>query len=332
MFSVKSLLKEAKSLNKTIVFPEADNSERVLKAVEIVIKKKLANVVLLGDPNSLYKKSKKIHGATIINPKTSELNEEFINKLVEIRKDKGLNREEATELLKDNFYFASMMVEKGYADGFVGGAEIATSKVLRPALQIIKTKEGIKTASACVMFVGTKKLGFGENNVLFVGDAALNINPNAEQLADIAIATSQSAKTFAGISPRVAMLSFSSFGSGGDKDESVLKIRQAIKIAKSKDPNLQIDGEMQLDCAIIESVAKLKGKSSSIAGHANVLIFPDLNAGNIGYKLMERFGKLQAVGIIMQGFNKPINDLSRGCSVKDIVVMTAVTCLQAKNK
>ena len=332
MFKVKNLLKEAKSLNKTIVFPEADNSERVLKAVEIVLSKKIANVILLGNPESLIKKSNKIQGATIIDPSKSELKPEFVEKLVEIRKDKGLTKEEAEELLKDNFYFASMMVEMGYADGFVGGAEIATSKVLRPALQIIKTKEGIKTVSACVMFVGTKKLGFGDNNVLVVGDAALNINPTAEQLADIAIATSKSAKSFAGITPKVAMLSFSSFGSGGDKDETILKIREAIKIVKEKDPTLEIDGEMQLDCALVESVAKLKGKGSLVAGNANVLIFPDLNSGNIGYKLIERFGGVQAVGIIMQGFNKPINDLSRGCSVKDIVVMTAVTCLQAKNK
>ena len=256
MFSVKNLITQAKVLDKTIVFPEADTSERVLKAVEIVLKKKICNVILLGNPDSISKKSNKIKGATIINPKESELMPEFIDKLVEIRKEKGLTKEEATELLKDNFYFASMMVELGYADGFVGGAEIATSKVLKPALQIIKTKEGIKTASACVMFVGTNKLGFGENNVLVVGDAALNINPTAEQLADIAIATSQSAKTFAGISPRVAMLSFSSFGSGGDKDESILKIREAIKIVKEREPDLEIDGEMQLDCALIESVGK----------------------------------------------------------------------------
>ena len=330
MFKVKNLINEAKKLNKTIVFPEADNSERVLKAVEIVLKKKIANVILLGDPNSLTKKSTKISGATVINLKTSELLPEFIDALVEIRKDKGLTKEEATELLKDKFYFASMMVELGYADGFVGGAEIATSKVLKPALQIIKTKKEIKTASACVMFVGTKRLGFGDNNVLFVGDAALNINPTEEQLADITLATSQSAKTFANITPRVAMLSFSSFGSGGDKDESILKVRKALEIVKQKDPTLLVDGEMQLDCALVESVAKLKGKDSKVAGKANVLIFPDLNSGNIGYKLIERFGGVQAVGIIMQGFNKPINDLSRGCSVDDIVVMTAVTCLQSK--
>lgn len=330
MFNVQKLIKQAKVLNKTIVFPEADNSERVLKAAEIIIKKKIAKVVLLGDPDSLSKKSSKLGDAVIINPENSDLMKEFVDKLVEIRKDKGLTPADAKKLLNDNFYFASMLVECGYADGFVGGAETPTSDVLRPALQIIKTKPGIKTVSSCVMMVGTKKLGFGDNNVLFCGDSGLNINPTAEQLADIAIATAKSAKTFCGIEPRVAMLSFSSFGSGGNKDESILKVREALKIAKSKEKFLAIDGEMQLDCALIKSVGELKGKGSAIAGKANVLIFPDLNAGNIGYKLMERFGKLQAVGIIMQGFNKPINDLSRGCCVSDIVVMTAITCLQTQ--
>jgi len=331
MFKVDSLLKKAKELNKTIVFPEADISERVLKAAEIVIKKKIAKVILLGNPDSLAKKSNKIKDAVIIDPQNSDLMPEFIDRLVELRKSKGLTPEDAKKLLDDNFYFASMLVEQGYADGFVGGAEKPTSDVLRPALQIIKTKKGTKTVSSCVMLVGTKKLGFGENNVVFCGDSGLNINPNADQLADIAIATANSAKTFCNITPKVAMLSFSSFGSGGNSDESILKVREALKLAKERDPKLLIDGEMQLDCALVESVGKLKGKGSKIAGNANVLIFPDLNAGNIGYKLMERFGRLQAVGVIMQGFNKAINDLSRGCCVKDIVVMTAITCLQAQD-
>ena len=331
MFKVENLLESAKALNKTIVFPEADYSPRVLEAVEIVIKKKIANVILLGDPESLAKKSNKIKSATIINPKNSDLMPEFVEKLVEIRKSKGLTPEDAKKLLQDNFYFACMLVQCGYADGFVGGAETATSDVLRPALQVIKTKPGIKTASSCVLMVGTDKLGFGENNVVVAGDCSLNINPTAEQLADITLATAESAKKFCNITPRVAMLSFSSFGSGGNSDESILKVREALKLVKEKDKNLIVDGEMQLDCALIESVGKLKGKGSKVAGQANVLIFPDLNSGNIGYKLMERFGKLQAVGIIMQGFNKAINDLSRGCCVKDIVVMTAVTALQSQD-
>ena len=330
MFKVNDLFKKAKPLNKTIVFPEADYSERVLKAAEIVLKEKIAKVILLGNPDSLTKKSNKIANAVIIDPKKSELMPEFIDQLVEIRKSKGLTKEEATKLLEDNFYFATMLVQLGYADGFVGGAETATSNVLRPALQIIKTKPGIKTASSCVIMVGTDKVGLGENNVVVAGDCSLNINPTAEQLADIALATAQSARNFCGIEPKVAMLSFSSFGSGGDSDESIIKVREALKLVKERDPKLNIDGEMQLDCALIDVVGKLKGKGSKVAGKANVLIFPDLNSGNIGYKLMERFGKMQAVGIIMQGFNKPINDLSRGCCVDDIVVMTAVTCLQTQ--
>ncbi|MBR4002481.1 MAG: phosphate acetyltransferase [Clostridia bacterium] len=331
MFKVEDLLDKAKVLNKSIVFPEADYSPRVLEAVEIILEKQIAKVVLLGDPDSLAKKSSKLANATIINPKNSDLMPEFIEKLVEIRKSKGLTAEETEKLLNDNFYFASMLVQCGYADGFVGGAETATSDVLRPALQIIKTKPGIKTASSCVLMVGTDKLGFGENNVVVAGDCSLNINPTAEQLADITLATAESAKSFCNITPKVAMLSFSSFGSGGNSDESILKVREALKLVKEKDQNLIVDGEMQLDCALIESVGKLKGKGSQVAGQANVLIFPDLNSGNIGYKLMERFGGLQAVGIIMQGFNKAINDLSRGCCVNDIVVMTAVTALQSEN-
>ena len=331
MFKVEDLLEKSKLLQKTIVFPEADYSPRVLTAVEKVIEGQIAKVILLGDADSLTKKSNKIKDATIINPKNSDLLPEFIEKLVEIRKSKGLTADEAKKLLEDNFYFACMLVELGYADGFVGGAETATSDVLRPALQIIKTKPSIKTASSCVIFVGTEKLGFGENNVVVAGDCSLNINPTAEQLSDIVISTAQSAKSFCGIEPKVAMLSFSSFGSGGNSDESILKVREALKLVKEKEPKLLIDGEMQTDCALIKSVGELKGKGSKIAGNANVLIFPDLNSGNIGYKLMERFGGLQAVGIIMQGFNKPINDLSRGCSVEDIVVMTAVTSLQTQN-
>lgn len=330
MFKVTQLYKKAKALGKTVVFPEADNSDRVLKAAEIVLKKKIANVILLGSPEVITQKSNKINGATIIDPKKSDLLPEFITKLMEIRKSKGLTEEEAKKLLQDRFYFASMLVELGYADGFVGGAETSTANVFRPALQIIKTRPGVETVSSCVMMVGTSKLGFGENNVLFCGDSGLNINPTAEQLADIALATAKSAETFCDITPRVAMLSFSSFGSGGDKDESILKVRKALEIVKSKDKKLLIDGEMQLDCALVKSVAELKSKGSKVAGKANVIIFPDLNAGNIGYKLMERFGRLQAVGIIAQGFNKPINDLSRGCCVKDIVVMTAITCLQTQ--
>ncbi|NCB48564.1 MAG: phosphate acetyltransferase [Clostridia bacterium] len=330
MFKITELINCAKKLNKTIVFPEAEISERVIKAVEIVLKKKIANVILLGDEEVILSKSKCLKGAIIINPKTSELISEFIEKLVEIRSNKGLTTEQARELLKNNFYFASMLVELGYADGYLGGSETSTANTLRPALQIIKTKNDIKLVSSCLIMVGTKKHNFGENNVIVTSDCALNISPNADELKDIVLSTVQSAKTFCSITPRVAMLSFSSFGSGGDNDESVLKVRKAIELVRAKDKTLLIDGEMQLDCALVPEVAKIKSKNSNVAGRANILIFPDLNSGNIGYKLMERFGHLQAVGVIMQGFKKPVNDLSRGCKVSDIVVMTAITCLQAQ--
>jgi len=329
MFKVKNLLKKAKKLDKTIVFPEAEISPRVIKAVEIVLRKKIANVILLGDEEKILKQSCHLKGATIINPKTSPLMNEFIDSLVEIRKHKGLTREQAKKLLKNNFYFACMLVQNGYADGYLGGSETSTANTLRPALQIIKTREDVKLVSSCVLLVGTQKLNFGSNNVLVVADCALNINPTAEQLKDITLATVSSAKTFCDVDAKVAMLSFSTLGSGGDEDESIKKIRKAKSLIEKVDKTICVDGEMQLDCAIVPEVAKVKAKDSSVAGKANVLIFPDLTSGNIGYKLMERFGRLQAVGVIMQGFKKPVNDLSRGCSVNDIVVMTAVTCLQS---
>lgn len=330
MFKINSLINRAKKLNKTIVFPEAEISDRVIKAVEHILKNKIANVILLGNPEKILAKSKKLKNAVIINPINSELIPEMVDALVELRKNKGLTKEEATELLKNNFYFASMLVKLNYADGYLGGAETSTADVLRPALQIIKTKPDVDIVSSCFMMVGTNKVGYGQNNVMFVSDCALNINPTAKDLKDITFSTVRTAKAFCDIDPKVALLSFSSFGSGGNDNESIIKVREALKLIKQQDKQLDVDGEMQLDCAIVKEVAKLKGKGSKVAGHANILIFPDLNAGNIGYKLMERFGQLQAVGVIMQGFNQPVNDLSRGCQVKDIIVMTAITALQAE--
>lgn len=331
MFKLNELLKKAKRLNKKIVFPDAELSDKTIRAIEIILRKKLAQVIILGNPDEIVKKSNKLKGATIINPTDSCLIDEFTTELVNIRKDKGLTETDAKNLLKNNFYFACMLVKMGYADGYLGGAVTSTADVLRPALQIIKAKEGVKTISSCFMFVGTKKMGYGENNVLFTTDCALNINPTAEQLKDIVISTSLTAKSFCSIKPKIAMLSFSSFGSGGNEEQSILKIRECINLVKKQDKDLQVDGEMQLDCAIINDVAKIKSKNSQVAGKANILVFPDLNSGNIGYKLIQRFGKLQAVGVIMQGFNQPVNDLSRGCSVNDIVIMTAITCLQSDN-
>lgn len=332
MFKVKNLLKRASKLNKSVVFPEAAFSDRVLKAVEILLKQKIARPILIGDPNVIMSKGYKINGATIIDPKNSELTEEFANKLYELRKEKGMTLEQAKDMVTNQpFYFAAMMVECNYADGTVGGAETSTADSLRPGLQIIKAKKGIKTISSCTMLVGTDKLGFGENNTIFFADTSLNIDPTSEQLSDIVLSTVQTAKLLSNIQPRVSMLSFSTYGSGGN-NESIQKVKAALELTKKRDKELMIDGEMQLDASIISEVGKLKAPNSKVAGRANILVFPDLNSANIGYKIAERFGKLQAVGQIQQGFNKPVNDLSRGCHVEDIVVMTAVTVLQTTQK
>ena len=330
MFTENNFIKMAKKDIKNIVFPEADYSDRTINAIGYILKHKIANVTMLGNEQSLATKLKShhIHGGTIINPKTSDLREELLEELLRIRKDKGLTREQAEELLNDNYYFATMLVQCGYADGALGGAEGPTANVLRPALQIIKAKKGIKTVSSCFIMIGTKKLNMGENNVMLLADCALNPNPTADELYDITLATADTAKTLCNIEPRIAMLSFSTLGSGGDKNEIVNKVRQVSE--KLKKTKLCIDGEMQFDCAVVPEVAMVKAKDSKVAGKANILIFPELNSGNIGYKIMQRAGKLSAVGVIMQGLNKPCNDLSRGCSVRDIVIMTTITSLQAR--
>lgn len=328
MFNVNSLLKRAKKNIKKIVFPEAEISERTREAVKILVKKKIVEPILIADTKKMPSEFLDIKGAVIVDTKNKELLDEMASALYDLRKDKGMTEEQAGKLVKDKMYFATMLVKLGYADGLVAGAEMPTSDVLRPALQIIRARAGVKTVSSCFMLCGTK--GIGENGVVFAGDCALNINPTADQLCDITLMTAKTAKDLANIDPRVAMLSFSSFGSGGDKDESVLKVREAIKLIKKQNSTLQVDGEMQLDCAVCPEVAKLKAEKSAVAGKANVLIFPDLNSGNIGYKIMQRFGKLKAVGVIMQGFDKPINDLSRGCNIEDIVLISAVTSLQCE--
>lgn len=327
---VKQLLAKASKLEKSIVFPEAEKSDRILKAVEIILKKKVAKPILLGDEETILAKGYKLTGATIINPAKSELLDEFATKLYELRKSKGLTEKDAKKLAKDPFYFAAMMVYCGYADSTLGGAETSTADSLRPGLQIIKAKEGIKTISSCTMFVGTDKLGFGENNVIFFADTSLNISLDENQLSDVAVSTVETAKLLADIEPRVAMLSFSTMGSGGNSEE-LQKIRNAVKLTQKRLKGIaEVDGEMQLDAALIESVGKLKAPKSKVAGRANVLVFPDLTSANIGYKIAERFGRLQAVGQIQQGFKYPVNDLSRGCHVEDIVVMTAVTVIQTQ--
>lgn len=333
MLTINSVLKDAARLNKTIVFPEGEISDRTLQAVKIIQSKKIAKCILLGDATTIFNKGYKLSGVTIINPNTSDLREELAAKLYEKRKSKGVSLEEANKLITNPFYFAALMVECGFADGTIGGAETSSADALRPALQVIKAREGISTISASTMFVGTKKLNIGENNVILVSDTALNIDPTPQQLCDIAYATADTARQLAKIQPKVAMLSFSSVGSGGEHI-LIKKVKDALVLINKKnigENKILVDGEFQVDTAIVPSVAKLKAPKSEVAGRANVLIMPDLNAGNIGYKLIERFGGLTAVGQIMQGFNKPVNDLSRGCNVEDIVIMTAVTVLQSAN-
>lgn len=269
-----------------------------------------------------------ISGIEIIDPLTSAKTAEYANAFYELRKSKGVTEEKALATVKDPVYYGTMMVKVGDADGLVSGAVHSTGDLLRPGLQIIKTAPGIKVVSSFfVMEVPNSP--YGDNGTLLFGDCAVNPNPSAEELASIAISTADNAKALCGIDPKVAMLSFSTMGSA--KHEYVDKVVEATKIAKEARPDLAIDGELQLDAAIVGKVAKLKAPNSTVAGNANVLIFPDLQAGNIGYKLVQRFAGAEAIGPICQGFAKPINDLSRGCSYEDIVNVVAITAVQAQN-
>lgn len=316
---------------KKIVLPEGDE-ERNLKAAEIIHNNKIAHVVLVGNETTIKENAKNlgvnISGIEIIDPLTSAKTAEYANAFYELRKSKGVTEEKALATVKDPVYYGTMMVKVGDADGLVSGAVHSTGDLLRPGLQIIKTAPGIKVVSSFfVMEVPNSP--YGDNGTLLFGDCAVNPNPSAEELASIAISTADNAKALCGIDPKVAMLSFSTMGSA--KHEYVDKVVEATKIAKEARPDLAIDGELQLDAAIVGKVAKLKAPNSTVAGNANVLIFPDLQAGNIGYKLVQRFAGAEAIGPICQGFAKPINDLSRGCSYEDIVNVVAITAVQAQN-
>lgn len=316
---------------KKIVLPEGDE-ERNLKAAEIIHNNKIAHVVLVGNETTIKENAKNlgvnISGIEIIDPLTSAKTAEYANAFYELRKSKGVTEEKALATVKDPVYYGTMMVKVGDADGLVSGAVHSTGDLLRPGLQIIKTTPGIKVVSSFfVMEVPNSP--YGDNGTLLFGDCAVNPNPSAEELASIAISTADNAKALCGIDPKVAMLSFSTMGSA--KHEYVDKVVEATKIAKEARPDLAIDGELQLDAAIVGKVAKLKAPNSTVAGNANVLIFPDLQAGNIGYKLVQRFAGAEAIGPICQGFAKPINDLSRGCSYEDIVNVVAITAVQAQN-
>ena len=326
MSLLQSVREKAKKACKTIVLAEGEE-KRVLDAAKVILDEKIAGLVLIGNKDVIAQKAAfDVNQVTIVDPASDNL-DEYADLLYELRKAKGMEKEQAAQLVKNPLYLGVMLVKTGKADGMVAGSVNSTGDTLRPALQIIKTAPGIKTVSSCFIMALPEGSKYGENGVMVFADCAVNIEPDAEQLASIAIASADTAKKIAGIDPKIAMLSFSTKGSA--KHANVDKVVEATKIVNTSAPELQCDGELQLDAAIVESVAQLKAPGSKIAGHANVLIFPDLQSGNIGYKLVQRLAGAQAVGPICQGFNKPVNDLSRGCSSEDIVNVVAMTVLQA---
>ena len=330
MSFIESIKERAKQNKKRIVLPETMD-RRVLEAAEKIIREDIADIILIGKEEEIAENSKglDISGAKIINPFTSDLTEELTLEFVEIRKNKGLTYDEAKKLLLEDYaYFACMLVKTGRADGVVSGACHSTANTLRPALQIIKTKPGTMLVSAFFLMV-VPDCVYGNNGVFVFADSGLVQNPNSEELAAIAKSSAESFELLVGSEPSVAMLSHSTKGSASHPD--VDKVVNAVKIAKERYPQYKIDGELQLDAAIVPEVAATKAPDSNVAGHANVLIFPDLDAGNIGYKITERLAHAKAYGPVTQGLAKPVNDLSRGCNANDIVGVVAITALQAMN-
>ena len=314
---------------KRIVLPEGAE-ERTVKAAGIIAKEGLAKVILVGSPGEIKKQAPDIDSLdniTIIDPASSEKLGAYADTFYELRKSKGITQEAALKAVTDPLYYACMMIKMGDADGMVAGAINTTANTLRPALQIIKTSPGISVVSSCFIMI-LKNEDYGHNGVMVFGDCAVNPNPDAEQLAAIAVSTAKTAAQLTGMDPKVAMLSFSTKGSA--KHELVDKVALATARVKELNPSLMVDGELQADAALVASVGQLKSPGSPVAGHANVLIFPDLQAGNIGYKLVQRLAGAEAVGPICQGLAAPVNDLSRGCSVDDIVSVVAITAVQAQ--
>ena len=331
MSFIEEVKQRAKKELKTIILPEATDI-RVLKATETVLKEGYAKIALIGNESEIVSKAKEnninIEGATIIDPLTSDKKEEYANTLYELRKNKGMTLEQAQKLVEDPVYYGMVMVKVNGADGLVSGCAHSTADTLRPALQILKTAPGTKLVSAFFIMV-VPDCKYGQNGTFVFADNGLNENPDSEALSEIAISSSKSFKQLVGETPKVAMLSYSTYGSA--KSEQTQKVIDATNLVKEKMPDLLVDGELQLDAAIVPEVAEFKAKGSPLKGEANVLVFPDLGAGNIGYKLVQRLAKAEAYGPLCQGIAKPVNDLSRGCSADDIAGVVAITAVQAQN-
>ena len=329
MSFIDEIKEKAKKDIKTIVLPESTDV-RVLEAASKIKNEKFANVVLVGNEDDINKLANEnnidVTDIEIINPTKSDKFDKYVNDFYELRKEKGMTLEKANEVIKDYVYYGMMMVKEGEADGLVSGACHSTSDTLRPALQILKTAPNTKLVSAFFLMV-VPNCEYGEDGIFIFSDSGLNENPDSEALSEIAISSSKSFKQLVGKEPKVAMLSYSTYGSA--HSELTEKVINATNLVKEKMPDLLVDGELQLDAAIIPEIAKSKAPESNVAGQANTLIFPDLNAGNIGYKLVQRLAKAEAYGPLCQGIARPVNDLSRGCSSDDIVGVVAITCVQA---
>ena len=330
MSFIENVKQRAKKQMKTIILPEAEDA-RVIEAASKVIEQGFAKVILLGNEEQIKKdandKNLDLNGIKIIDPNKSEKKEEYAEALFELRKKKGMALEEAKKIIQEPIYYGMMMLKNNEADGLVSGAAHSTANTLRPALQILKTAPGTKLVSAFFVMC-VPDCEYGENGTFIFGDSGLNQNPTAEELSEIAISSAKSFEQLVQKQSKVAMLSYSTYGSA--KSELTDKVIEATKLVKEKDPNLLVDGELQLDAAIVPEIGKSKAPGSNVAGYANTLIYPDLNAGNIGYKLVQRLAKAEAYGPLCQGIAKPVNDLSRGCSADDIVGVVAITAVQAQ--
>ncbi|MBQ7348678.1 MAG: phosphate acetyltransferase [Clostridia bacterium] len=340
---LENIKKQAAALNKCIVLPEGEDS-RVVVAAAQAVKEKLARVVVLGNPDAIKAANPDVDldGVTVIDQVTNEKTAVYAEMLYKAREGK-INKKTGqpdyadvdaakASILKDYTMYAALMLKAGDVDGLVSGACHSTANTLRPGLQVIKTAPGINTVSSSFIMVADRENKYNPDGVAVFADCAINIEPDAQQIADIAISSAETAKNIAGIEQRVAMLSFSTMGSGNDDKffKSVPKMQEATRLAKAAAPDLKLDGEFQFDAAVAPEVGKLKAPTSPVAGNANVFIFPNINAGNIGYKIAQRFGGYMALGPICQGFAKPINDLSRGCSSDDVIAVIAITALQAQ--